>query len=76
MDMMTEKQAYAAMYHFLKEYWQRGQSLGDVLSYMSLLPDGSPADAAVTQDWRQAVRFALEGGSADGLAPHPRENSE
>ncbi len=64
--MMTDNQAYAAMFRFLEEYWKRGKSddIGGLLSSMSMLQDGSTADPAIANDWRQAVDFALKGGKA------------
>ena len=64
MTFMTEKQAYAAMFHFLEENWKRNRSLevGAMLGLMSLLQDGSPADPAVWPDWHRAVEYALGGG--------------
>ncbi|MBS1910952.1 MAG: hypothetical protein JST22_03105 [Bacteroidetes bacterium] len=69
MKTMTDQQAYAAMYQFLLGYWERSNFLevGDLLSIMSLLPDGSPADPAITDDWQQAVEYALQGGKAGSL---------
>jgi len=69
MDMMTQEQAYAAMYKFMLGHWERWKSIevSDLLSIMSLLPDGSPADAAIVNDWRQAVEYALKGGKPGSL---------
>jgi hypothetical protein len=67
---MTEAQAYAAMFHFLKQLYMRTKSdeLGALLGSMSLLKDGSPADPAIVHDWRQAVEYALHGGKPDCLS--------
>jgi hypothetical protein len=64
--MLTEKQAYAAMFHYLEKSWERTKSdaVGAMLGNLSLLPDGLPADAAVAADWSEAVDFATRGGSA------------
>jgi hypothetical protein len=72
MSTMTDKQAYAAMYHFLEQHWKRTNTLevGDLLSIMSLLPDGLPADPAINNDWRKAVEYALAGGEAGSLKLH------
>ena len=69
MDMMTDKQAYAAMFHFLEEYWKRGKSddIGGLLSSLSMLQNGSTADPAMANDWRQAVEYALKGGKPGSL---------
>lgn len=66
---MTEKQAYAAMYFFLNEFWKRTKSddLGNILGDMSLLADGSTADPAIREDWNRAVECALQGNEPDSL---------
>ena len=66
---MTDKQAYAAMFQFLEQLYLRTKSdaLGNLLGDMSLLEDGSPADPAIVNDWRQAVEYALKGGQAGSL---------
>ena len=68
MKTMTEEQAYAAMYHFLDQYFQATKSddVGSLLSSMSLI-DGEPADSAIAGDWENAVAFALAGGKAGDL---------
>ena len=72
MKTMTEEQAYAAMYHFLDQYFQQTKSddVGALLGGMSLL-DGEPVDAAVAGDWEDAVEFALAGGKAGNLVLTP-----
>ena len=69
MSVMTEKQAYAAMFHFLEEYWKRNKSddIGSLLSSMSMLQNGSTADPAMADDWRQAVEYALKDGKPGSL---------
>jgi hypothetical protein len=69
MSVMTEKQAYAAMFRFLEQLYVRTKSneLGGLLGGMSLLRDGSPADPAIADDWRQAVQYALKGGEPGSL---------
>lgn len=64
--MVTEQQAYLAMFAFLEARYQRGPSdaLGTLLGSLSLLPDGSPADAALAEDWRNACVAAC-GGRVD-----------
>jgi hypothetical protein len=59
---MTEEQAYRAMFFYLDAYVERNPNaeLGSVLGDIQLLKDGSPADPAVTHDWKQAVRKATE----------------
>lgn len=69
MRVLDERQAYAAMYRFLKGYWEREQPeyLGLLLSEMSSLPDGGSADPAVDAAWQEAVEYALGGGGPDNL---------
>jgi hypothetical protein len=59
--VLTPNEAYLAMVTFLQNYWERGHlsEVGALLGSLSLLPDGKPADAAVTSDWNEAVRVAL-----------------
>jgi hypothetical protein len=38
-----------------------------MLGDMSMLPDGSPADPAVVADWKEAVQFAFDRGSAGNI---------
>ena len=66
MRTLTERQAYAAMFYYLEKIWNRSKFdfLGTMLSDMSLLSDGSTADAAVEIEWKDAVDFALRGGEA------------
>ena len=68
MSMMTDEQAYAAMYYFLDQYYMRTKSddVGGLLSFMSLV-EGEPADLAIRADWQEAVNFALNGGKAGNL---------
>ena len=72
MRTMTEKQAYAAMFYFLEQAYKRTNSdeLGGLLGSMSMLEDGSPADAAMVSDWHQAVDYALKGGGPGSLTLH------
>jgi len=66
---MTDKQAYAAMFRFIEERWERLKSddLGQLLGEMSLLQDGSTADPAIKGEWQRAVDYALRGGEAGQL---------
>ena len=54
-------QAYKAMYFYLDNLYRLTNSndLGGFLGSMSLLEDGKPADAAVWQDWEEAIQKAL-----------------
>jgi len=70
--MITEEQAYAAMYHFLDQYYQQTKSddVGALLGSMSLL-NGEPVDSAISGDWEDAIEFALAGGKAGDLVLTP-----
>ncbi len=63
MTMMTDKQAYAAMFIFLDRVYEQTSSddIGGLLGSMSMLADGSTADPAVEGDWARAVSEALGG---------------
>ena len=63
---MTSDQAYAAMVIFLEEAWKRtgSEGLGMILGDLSLLEDGTPADPAVAEDWKEAVARAIGGERA------------
>ncbi len=76
MSTLTDKQAYAAMFYFLDRLYTQTKSdeLGGLLGSMSLLPNGSPADPGVTQDWQEAVEYALKGGAAGDLDLPPRRH--
>lgn len=67
--VMNEQQAYAAMFKFIKVWYEstHADELGSMLGSMSLLRDGRTADDAVWQTWLEAVQFALDGGTADLL---------
>ena len=69
MSVLTENQAYAAMFHFLDRIYDRTKSndLGTLLGGMSMLADGSPADPAIISEWRLAIEFALTGGEPSAL---------
>jgi hypothetical protein len=69
MTLLTEKQAYAAMFRFLDQLYLRTKpdGLGGWLGAMSLLPDGSTSDAAMDHDWRKAIKFVMNGGEAGKL---------
>ena len=57
---LSPEQAFAAMFVFLDEYYQRTNGtavLADVLGDIQLLPDdGMPADPAAWEDWLAAIR--------------------
>lgn len=69
MTVMSDKQAYAAMFHFLQQLYLRTKSddLGGLLGGMSMLQDGSPADPAIGSDWQEAVEYTLKGGEPNLL---------
>lgn len=69
MRMMTEQQAYSAMFFFLEQLYKRAPSdeLGSLLGAMTLLGDGSTADPAIREDWGKAVEYAMKGGGASPL---------
>lgn len=62
-DQITVRQAYAAMYQYLKRIYDLTGSddLGGLLGAMSLLPDGQPADPGAWSDWIHAVIEAKAG---------------
>ncbi len=66
MSQLTDREAYLAMFHFLETKYRMGglDDLGWLLGSMSLLSDGSTADPAFADDWREAVEAAL-GGKVD-----------
>ena len=63
MNQLTSHQAFLAMYSFLRGHYQRTRAVdvSALLSSMSLLPDGRPADPAVQGDWEAAVQAAVSG---------------
>jgi hypothetical protein len=63
MDPVTEKEAFLAMYAFLADYYERTKSneVGGLLGSLSLLPNGSTADAAMWDDWQKALQKAKDG---------------
>ena len=67
--VMTNQQAYAAMFRFLEQLYQHTKSdeLGGILGSLSVLADGSPADPAVLRDWNDAVEYAMRGGKPGSL---------
>jgi hypothetical protein len=69
MNTLTADQAYAATYYFLDKLYFRHKrdDLGGLLSDMSLLPDGTPIDSAIVEDWQDAMQFALAGSKATSL---------
>ena len=60
--VLTEEQAYLAMYAFLEEYYELTGSdeIGGLLGSMSLLEDGDTADSAILEDWKTAINKVIE----------------
>lgn len=59
---MNFSKGYRMMYQYLDGLWDwtHDDTLGDLLSGMSLLPDGTPADPAYIGDWNSAVSLAKQ----------------
>lgn len=64
MKQLSPQQAYLAMFAFLENQYRLCPSaeIGGLLGTMSLLPDGSPADSAVAQEWEKTIQVACSGG--------------
>lgn len=75
MTVLTDKQAYEAMFYFLDQRYQKLKdgALASLLGDMSTLSDGCPADPAVENYWRKAVEFALNNNVASKLELTPKE---
>lgn len=60
---LSENQAFAAMYAFLRHrYVMTGSDdIGALLGDMSFMPDGSTADPAIWGDWMEAIQSARSG---------------
>ena len=63
MSQLTEQQAFLAMFFFLETEYRLAPTgeIGGLLGSLSLLPDGSPADPAVKEQWQKAVQAARNG---------------
>jgi hypothetical protein len=61
--VLNDQQAYFAMFAFLEAHYRRGPTdvVGSLLGALSLLPDGSPADPGVVEDWQAACNAARAG---------------
>jgi len=68
MNGLTDRQAYAAMLHFLDVMHHRfgWEKLGDLLGSM-LLIDGVPVDLAFVKDWKESVEFAVKNHEASSF---------
>jgi hypothetical protein len=60
MNMLTQEQAYAAMFLFLAQYYHRTSSddVGGLLSDLQIMPDGISADPAAMSDWQTCLAQA------------------
>jgi hypothetical protein len=69
-DVLTTKQAYAAMFDFIEQVFRRtnADSLGSLLGDMSTMSDGLPADSAIAEEWECSVNRAKKGEVDTGLA--------
>jgi hypothetical protein len=69
MAVLTDKQAYEAMFYFLGQRYERLQedALAPLLGDMSTLEDGCVVDPAVEKYWKSAVDFALSDGVASRM---------
>ncbi|MGE0257338.1 MAG: hypothetical protein AB7H71_15395 [Alphaproteobacteria bacterium] len=65
---ISPEQAFAAMFVFLSEYYQRTNGtavLADVLGDIQpIQSDGMPADPAAWEDWLAAIRAVLSDAQA------------
>jgi hypothetical protein len=64
MRVLTERQAFDAMYAFLKAYYERGEPERDLVELLGDLDptfrdDGGPLDPAQWTDWLAAVDLIL-----------------
>jgi hypothetical protein len=61
--VLTEKEAYLAMFSFLDDYYQRTKldEIGSLLSGMCLMNDGMPMDVAYWDEWEESVQKSLSG---------------
>ena len=61
--LLTEAQAFQAMYLFLSNYWESTKSdeIGALLGGLSLLSDGTAADPAYSNEWKKSVQKVLSG---------------
>ncbi len=64
---LDPKEAYAAMYQYLCDLYERTNSddLGSFLGGMLLMDDGKPADSAVWSDWTDAIEKSQSKNASD-----------
>lgn len=57
---LANDEAYLAMFAFLERFYEqtRSDDVGGLLGSLSLLPDGRPTDAAITEEWTSAKQAA------------------
>jgi len=61
-ESLTVRQAYLAMFEYLRQYYERGQSdeIGAMLGALSLLSDGGSVDPATLDDFLHSVDVVLQ----------------
>ena len=74
--LLTTKEAYAAMYLFLSDLYEKAglDQLGGVLGGMSVLPDGTTADPACWDDWLRFVDKSKSQNVDIGLRLNDRDS--
>ena len=60
--MLTPREAYAAMFRYLEQYYGRTQAddVGALLGDLQLNEEGEPFDSAVRQDWIEAINWVKQ----------------
>lgn len=66
---MIFPEGYRVVCQYLNDIYDQthDDTLGSLLGGMSLLPDGTPADPAYTEDWNNAVNHAMQGYETVGF---------
>lgn len=59
--ILSDRQAYAAMFSFLENYYRstNADEIGSLLGSMSIVSDGLPLDRALWDDWKSAVEKSI-----------------
>ncbi len=67
MQQLSAEQAYKAMFLFLDKYYQdtKSDDVGSLLSGMTLVADGMPADPAYALEWQECIAHVLHGEADD-----------
>ncbi|WP_299408346.1 hypothetical protein [Acaryochloris sp. IP29b_bin.148] len=67
-DKVTVREAYLAMFEYLRCYYEHGKSdeIGGMLGDLSLLQDGESADPAVMSDFLLAMETVLQAEGEGG----------